>query len=164
VERETPQIETTTTPKALLFFQSSSSSSTSILLFNCFRSQTPRTSLLASRKKPHHARQRSHPGSSRQVLSIQTPSPSSSISATNLSFPTAIDPRTEPSRGHLIFWRVVTLVSWLLVVLTSFYYNFRRPEDGDRHGHKWHRHTIWGQNRRRHTPFSLNPIIGSLYW
>jgi hypothetical protein len=58
----------------------------------------------------------------------------------------------------------MTLVSWLLVVLTAFYYNFRRPEDGDRNGHKWHRHTIWGQNRYRHTPFSLNPIIGGLYW
>jgi len=76
----------------------------------------------------------------------------------------ALDPRTEPSRGHLIFWRVLTLVSWLLIVLTAFYYNFRRPEDGDHHGHKWHRHTIWGQNRYRHTPFSLNPIIGGLYW
>jgi len=72
-----------------------------------------------------------------------------------------IDPRTDYSRTHLVALRVVTVVSWLLVVLTSFYYSFRRPHE---HAHHRHAHTIWGQNRAHHTPFALNTVIGSIYW
>jgi hypothetical protein len=48
-----------------------------------------------------------------------------------------------------------------LVVLTSAYYTFKRPREGN---HRHNRHTIWGQNSLHHTPFALNQIIVTLYW
>jgi len=72
----------------------------------------------------------------------------------------AIHPRgREHTPRTILVWRVLTPVSWLLVVLTSIYYTFSRPHEG-----KYHRGTIWEQNRRHHTPFALNQIIGSIYW
>ncbi|KAK4954088.1 hypothetical protein LTR66_004408 [Elasticomyces elasticus] len=56
-------------------------------------------------------------------------------------------------------YKVLTLASWLLVVLTSVFYTFRHPHEG-----KYHRDTIWGQNRHRPTPFTMNSIITSVYW
>jgi len=46
------------------------------------------------------------------------------------------------------------------------YYTFKSPPS---HHHKGpgqigRNRTIWGQNAAQHTPFSLNPIIGSIYW
>jgi len=73
-----------------------------------------------------------------------------------------IDPRTDYSRTHLVALRIVTVVSWLLVVLTSFYYSFRRPHDGIAKHQRGN--TIWGQNRAHHTPFALNTVISSIYW
>ncbi|KAK8210119.1 hypothetical protein M8818_003606 [Zalaria obscura] len=67
--------------------------------------------------------------------------------------------RSEYPRPSLISYRVLTALSWLLVVITSIYYDLRRPTEGAHH-----RSTIWGQNHRRHTPFAMNPIITSLYW
>ncbi|KAJ9629707.1 hypothetical protein H2203_002088 [Taxawa tesnikishii (nom. ined.)] len=67
--------------------------------------------------------------------------------------------RSSYPRSSLISYRVLTALSWLLVVITSVYYDFRHPHEG-----KHHRDTIWGQNRRRHTPFALNSIITSVYW
>lgn len=81
---------------------------------------------------------------------------------TTFTNPTLVNPfmnRSEYPRPSLISYRVLTALSWLLVVITSIYYDLRRPTEGAHH-----RSTIWGQNHRRHTPFAMNPIITSLYW
>lgn len=57
-------------------------------------------------------------------------------------------------------------------MVTSFYYTFRVPLDGDHHhggkhngAHHWEGgHTIWGVNKHYATPFALNSIIASIYW
>jgi hypothetical protein len=56
-------------------------------------------------------------------------------------------------------YKLGTAISWLLLVITSIYYTFRRPGEG----HAPHR-TIWGQNHVHHSPFAMNPIITSIYW
>jgi hypothetical protein len=55
---------------------------------------------------------------------------------------------------------VLTVVTWLLTVLSSVYYTFGMPMDDRKH---W-RNTIWGQNADFPTPFALNALITSLYW
>jgi len=57
-------------------------------------------------------------------------------------------------------YKVLTILTWLLNVLTSIYYTFGMPEN--RHGRV--ENTIWGQNRLYPTPFALNALIASLYW
>jgi hypothetical protein len=59
----------------------------------------------------------------------------------------------------ILLWRILTPVSWLIVVLTSIIYTFSRPHEG-----KYHRGTIWGINSLHHTPFALNAVIASIYW
>lgn len=61
--------------------------------------------------------------------------------------------RDEHTSTHLIVLRVLTLVSYLLLVVTTVYYTFAAPD----HGHK-----IWHQNAP--SPFAQNSIITSLYW
>jgi len=63
------------------------------------------------------------------------------------------------SRRSVIAYRFTTTISWLLLVITSIYYTFAHPHEG-----RYSRHTIWGQNYHRHTPFALNSVIVSLYW
>lgn len=67
--------------------------------------------------------------------------------------------RRSYSRNSVIAYRVVTTLSWLVLVVTSIYYTFAHPHEG-----KYHRRTIWGQNHAHHTPFALNSIIVSIYW
>jgi hypothetical protein len=69
--------------------------------------------------------------------------------------------RDNFSRKSLIAYKVLTIISWLLVVITAVYYTFNAPEDC-KHDHRCH--TIWGQNRHMRTPFSLNVIVTSIYW
>jgi len=57
-------------------------------------------------------------------------------------------------------YRVLTVLTWLLVVITTVNYTFAHPHDDKKH---W-RNTIWGQNKAYPTPFALNALMGSLYW
>jgi len=57
-------------------------------------------------------------------------------------------------------YKIVTFLSWLLLVVTTFYYTFNTPGDDIK---KW-RHTIWDVNRIYRTPFALNVVITSIYW
>ena len=57
-------------------------------------------------------------------------------------------------------YKVLTILTWLLTVLSSVYYTFGMPHDDKKH---W-RNTIWGHNKAYPTPFTLNAIIASLYW
>jgi len=57
-------------------------------------------------------------------------------------------------------YKILTILSWLLVTVATFYYTFHAPRDDIR---KW-RHTIWDVNRIYNTPFALNTVITSIYW
>jgi hypothetical protein len=57
-------------------------------------------------------------------------------------------------------YKILSILTWLLAVITSIYYTYGVPHDG-RHGRQ---STIWGQNSLHPTPFSLNALIASLYW
>jgi hypothetical protein len=57
-------------------------------------------------------------------------------------------------------YKVLTVITWLLTVLSSVYYTFGMPMDDRKH---W-RNTIWGHNTAFPTPFALNALIASLYW
>lgn len=62
-------------------------------------------------------------------------------------------------KQSIVAYKVTTALSWLLLVITSVYYTFNRPTEGQHH-----RDTIWHQNRVHHTPFALNSIIVAVYW
>lgn len=67
--------------------------------------------------------------------------------------------RDSHSANSVVTYKVLTLLSWLLSVVVTVYYDFEAPHDGRYHGG-----TIWHQNRHHHTGFTLNPIITSIYW
>jgi len=67
--------------------------------------------------------------------------------------------RDNHSANAVVAYKVLTIVSWLLVVISTVYYTFDAPTDD-----VYARRTIWGQNRAHHTAFSLNSIIASIYW
>lgn len=69
--------------------------------------------------------------------------------------------RSEFSSSNLTAYKFLTILTWLLVLATGALYTWQVPDDC-RHHH--HCSTIWGQNRARPTPFSLNPIVTSIYW
>ena len=53
----------------------------------------------------------------------------------------------------------MTIVTWLLSIVVSFYYTFNRPLEG-----LWAKHTIWEQNDIWPTAFRMNSVIASIYW
>lgn len=62
--------------------------------------------------------------------------------------------RSEFSSRHILLLKITTFLSYLILVVTAFYYEFNAPD------HKTHK--IWSNNRK--TPFAQNPIITSIYW
>lgn len=72
--------------------------------------------------------------------------------------------REEFGQGNLVVYKVLTVVTWLLLVVSGAYYTFNKPTD-DRCKHSHHRcHTIWGQNDAHPSPFALNSVVISIYW
>jgi len=67
--------------------------------------------------------------------------------------------RGSYSKNSILAYKIITPISWLVLVITSIYYAFEAPHEG-----KYHRRTIWSQNSHHHTPFALNRIIVSIYW
>jgi len=67
--------------------------------------------------------------------------------------------RDTHSPNAVITYKVLTLVSWLVAVISTIYYSLEAPHDG-----VYAHHTIWGVNRLHHSGFSLNPVIVSIYW
>jgi len=59
----------------------------------------------------------------------------------------------------VLAYKILTIVTWLLVVLSSVYYNFYAPQDD-----VLPRRSIWDQNKHYHTAFAMNSIIVSIYW
>jgi len=67
--------------------------------------------------------------------------------------------RDSHSANSIITYKVLTLLTWLLSVITTVYYTFDYPRDA-LHIH----HRIWDWNTLYPTGFSLNSLIVSLYW
>jgi len=65
------------------------------------------------------------------------------------------------SKNSILAYRIASILSWLLLVVATFYYTYHVPKD-DKLGY---RHTIWGVNNFfGHSPFALNSVIASIYW
>ncbi|KAI0159759.1 DUF1774-domain-containing protein [Xylariaceae sp. FL1272] len=67
--------------------------------------------------------------------------------------------RESHSKDSIITYKALTILTWLLSIVVTFYYTFHAPADG-----VWHRRTIWGQNDVWNTAFRMNHIIASIYW
>ncbi len=65
--------------------------------------------------------------------------------------------RDEHSNRSLTIYKVLTVASWLLVMITNIHFAWNAP-DGTQG------RSIWGQNKAHKTPFSLNPAIVDVYW
>jgi len=56
-------------------------------------------------------------------------------------------------------YKILTILTWILNVIVTIYYTYgKKPHEGH------HRRKVWGQNHHYRTPFSLDPVIASLYW
>lgn len=62
--------------------------------------------------------------------------------------------RESHSKQQLLVYKVLTILTWILVVIVSVACSFKSED----------RRTIWGQNKAHPTPFSLNPFITDIYW
>ncbi|KAI9799364.1 MAG: hypothetical protein M1833_004063 [Piccolia ochrophora] len=67
--------------------------------------------------------------------------------------------RESRSNVSILTYKVLTIISWLLTVVSTLYYLSNKPHDD-----KYHGRTIWGQNKHYDTPFALDKVIVSLYW
>jgi hypothetical protein len=70
--------------------------------------------------------------------------------------------RDAQSRGSIITYQILTIVTWLMSVIVSVYYTFDYPHHG-RYAHG-HARRIWDVNYAYLTGFTLNYMIVSLYW
>ncbi|RQM08735.1 hypothetical protein DH86_00002454 [Scytalidium sp. 3C] len=78
-------------------------------------------------------------------------------------FVSAVNPfsREETYTPRTVWtYRILAVLSWLLLIITSFYYSLHAPEDDKP---KW-RHTIWEINHLYKTSYSLNAHIVEVYW
>ena len=67
--------------------------------------------------------------------------------------------RESHTSQSITTYKILTLLSWLLAVITSVFYSVDEPKDG------FHiRQRIWDLNNLYRTAFTLNPIIASIYW
>lgn len=67
--------------------------------------------------------------------------------------------RDTHSRHSILTYKILTVLSWLLVVIVQGYYVHHRPEEG---GFKYR--SIWGQSAAHPTPFTINKIFVDVYW
>ena len=67
--------------------------------------------------------------------------------------------RDSHTRGSVVTYKILTVLTWLLSVIASVYFSF----DNKYTGHH-HRRTIWDHNYLNYSGFTQNYIISSLYW
>ncbi|CAG9937252.1 unnamed protein product [Clonostachys rosea f. rosea IK726] len=67
--------------------------------------------------------------------------------------------RESYGSGAVTTYKVLTLLTWLLSVVVSVYYVINEPHDGFTI-----RRRIWDQNDLYRTAFTLNSVIGNIYW
>jgi hypothetical protein len=74
--------------------------------------------------------------------------------------------RDSHSAGSIVWYKVLTLATWLLSVVVTVYYAVESPpHDGKHDGkHYHHRGSIWHQNHDHYSGFTLNSVITSIYW
>ncbi|KYK59530.1 uncharacterized protein DCS_00660 [Drechmeria coniospora] len=67
--------------------------------------------------------------------------------------------RESHSTGSIVAYKVLTILTWLLAVVSSVYYVVYEPHDG------FHvRRRIWDQNYLYPSAFTMNHILGNVYW
>lgn len=65
--------------------------------------------------------------------------------------------REEYSSRDLLMYKITTFVSWLIFVVTAFYYTFNKPHEGHHpHGRFW--------QHNYSTPFAQSSVMTSIYW
>ncbi|CEJ84191.1 hypothetical protein VHEMI03408 [[Torrubiella] hemipterigena] len=67
--------------------------------------------------------------------------------------------RETYSVGEITGYKVLTLATWLLSVVSSVYYTLEKPHVGHHNGHR-----IWEQNDLHVSAFTMNSIIASIFW
>ncbi|KAM7217707.1 Fungal protein of unknown function (DUF1774) domain containing protein [Rhypophila decipiens] len=67
--------------------------------------------------------------------------------------------RESHSPSEVLTYKILTVATWLLSVVTSVYYTYNAPDDGN-----WAKRTIWQQNYNYYSGFTQNQTITSLYW
>jgi hypothetical protein len=65
--------------------------------------------------------------------------------------------RSPFSSQSLLLYKITTGLTYLLLVVTTFYYTFNKPHEGHKpHGRFWQHNYA--------TPFAQSSIITSIYW
>lgn len=73
--------------------------------------------------------------------------------------------RQEVTRANIIWYRVLTIASWILSFIPTIYYTYHAPHHhASPHDHYHHRHTTFGQSWAHPTPFSINHAMVGIYW
>ncbi|KAK1598295.1 ATP synthase F0 [Colletotrichum navitas] len=67
--------------------------------------------------------------------------------------------RESHSARTITTYKVLTILSWLLALIVTFYYTVNEPRDGFTI-----RRRIWDQNYLYPTAFTLNSVIVDIYW
>jgi len=67
--------------------------------------------------------------------------------------------RESFSRNHVLTYKILSLLSWLIVIGSNIYYTFHAPGEGI-----YKKRTIHGQSRAHPTAFTLNIIFVDIYW
>jgi len=70
-----------------------------------------------------------------------------------------VNPFAKRESYPLWAYKSLSLLTWLLLVITTFYYTYHAPTDD-----KTRQRTIWHQNHVHDGPFALNKVITSIYW
>ncbi|GJN67043.1 ATP synthase F0 [Purpureocillium lilacinum] len=67
--------------------------------------------------------------------------------------------RESHTSGSITTYKILTLLTWLLSVVVSVYYTIHKPHDGFTI-----RKRIWDQNYLYPSAFTMNHILGDVYW
>lgn len=71
----------------------------------------------------------------------------------------------EVTRANILWYRILTISTWLLSFIPTIYYTYHAPHDYvTPHHHYHHRHSIFGQSYAHPTPFTINYVFVSIYW
>ncbi|EEH04560.1 conserved hypothetical protein [Histoplasma capsulatum var. duboisii H88] len=66
--------------------------------------------------------------------------------------------RETYSKNAITAYRVLTPISWLLVVVFGIFYSIHRPDDVP------NGFTVWEQTHRNPTPFSQSSVVTGVFW
>ncbi|KAF8432807.1 hypothetical protein BGX38DRAFT_243122 [Terfezia claveryi] len=71
----------------------------------------------------------------------------------------------QVTRANILWYRTLTIITWLLSFIPTIYYTYYTPHDNaSPHHHYHHRHTTFGQSHAHPTPFTINHVFVSIYW